>query len=707
MRHIYARPELHSRQSSSSRRRLSREFSSHSPSASRRTGGRARKASIDSVQSQAVSIGGESVGGEDEGGMQWEDPQRGSAPLRRSDSAMSSRSSIGFGRRRQLPQRAGSYREQHRYDGDEMDDDRNAPISPSRSKGLLGSLMSSFRGGDDEAAADEDGGASWRRRPGLGRRISTSSQASRGSRRSRDAGDRIDGSDGDDSDGYGLNDDDEDDDDDDGARLSDGRSASSSDDGGPGGRGGLLPSAFGTLGGSIDPVFGDSRFTTEHIPEDELDAELMGRRADEIGGGGSFSAFSNGYPVDHGADGGDLEALLPNGADGSGPAAAAGVSAAAAAAKAREDLSYLDKSSRSRQQIFLVEEDMLIRFTGYKAVFARKLVFWIVSVLSLGVIYLLGRWLPRTKLRWICREAAFEEADLIMVENQWGDLVKAQLETVPFARPLAAVFPDKVTRDAPATMQEFQAYLATAKSRIGSSASSLRKGASASTSVANSVLFPSAAAPAVATTDLTPLSNVESEQLMDLSVLDYRYTRFALYPPTGRFRMVKDWRDPAWQSTAAVSGGVSWDAEKDRKTLFGPNMIEIAAKSTWSLLVDEVLHPFYMFQIVSIILWSFDNYYYYAFCIALISITSILTTLLETRATIARMREMSRFTCQVRVLREGQWLQTDSSELIPGDVYDVAESGLLLFPADSVLLTGDAIVNESESSHSVNANGNC
>ena len=102
-----------------------------------------------------------------------------------------------------------------------------------------------------------------------------------------------------------------------------------------------------------------------------------------------------------------------------------------------------------------------------------------------------------------------------------------------------------------------------------------------------------------------------------------------------------------------------------------------------------------MFQIVSIILWSFDDYYYYAACIALISAASIITTLLETRRTIKRMREMSRFTCAVRVLREGQWAVRDSADLVPGDVYDVAESGLLLFPADSVLLSGDAIVNES------------
>jgi len=61
-----------------------------------------------------------------------------------------------------------------------------------------------------------------------------------------------------------------------------------------------------------------------------------------------------------------------------------------------------------------------------------------------------------------------------------------------------------------------------------------------------------------------------------------------------------------------------------------------------------------VFQIASIVLWSIDDYYYYAFAIALISVTSILSTLIETKRTIERMREMSRFHCDVRVLADGE-----------------------------------------------------
>src|ERR1700722_15165418 len=67
----------------------------------------------------------------------------------------------------------------------------------------------------------------------------------------------------------------------------------------------------------------------------------------------------------------------------------------------------------------------------------------------------------------------------------------------------------------------------------------------------------------------------------------------------------------------------------------------------------KAFHPFYVFQIASLILWSLDEYYYYATAIFIISAVSITTTVVETRSTMKRLREISRFECDVRVLRNG------------------------------------------------------
>ena len=54
--------------------------------------------------------------------------------------------------------------------------------------------------------------------------------------------------------------------------------------------------------------------------------------------------------------------------------------------------------------------------------------------------------------------------------------------------------------------------------------------------------------------------------------------------------------------------------------------------------LTQVLHPFYIFQIASLVLWSLDSYYYYAVCIFTMSVASITATLIETRAVSWRIR---------------------------------------------------------------------
>ncbi|GAC97982.1 hypothetical protein PHSY_005570 [Pseudozyma hubeiensis SY62] len=637
MRHEMARPELGRRTSRSSRRRISLE--GRSPRRTRKLS----SASAQSEQSEAVTISSERSVSPD------------SVAGRRKPASQRSGSTYHFGRRKRVPEDADL-------------------TGSSQPKGMLGSILASIRG--DRADDDNDDARSRRSssRPLLSRRrssgsvISTRTGRSDAGRDDEDEDEDYDNSRGWSDDDYGFDDEDDDDD-----------SYHSSDDDASN-RNGILPSAFGTLSGAVDPVFGDTRFSTDHPPEDDLDAELAGRDLEE--------GEANGF----GRSEGDLGAS----------AQSRGRTAASSSAQAKEEMSYLDKASRSRQQVYLTEEDTLIRFTGYKTLVGNQIIYSIVCCLTLGIVYLIGRWLPRFRLRYVCKEVEFEKAEFVMIENQWGDLHKERCTTIPFARPLATVFPHS-SREPPATQAEAQSMpTMNLPPELVSKSSAPSKNTSAKSSIvnggtpSNGVNGTSHGADTSTTTGgLAMLSGVQTEQLMDLTFFDHRYTRYALHPPSGRLRMIKDWRDPLWTSLAAINNGISFDAEKDRTTVFGKNAIEIQAKSTWQLLVDEVLHPFYMFQIVSIILWSFDNYYYYAFCIAVISLVSIFTTLLETRQTVNRMREMSRFSCDVRVLREGKWQVLDSNDLVPGDVYDVAEPGLLLFPADSVLLSGDAIVNES------------
>ncbi|KAK0529884.1 hypothetical protein OC834_003507 [Tilletia horrida] len=462
-----------------------------------------------------------------------------------------------------------------------------------------------------------------------------------------------------------------------------------------------------SLPGESGSIYSESRIGIEDESEDELDDELedeldIGEDEADItdlpGEDGAFEIEAG--PSETGVaertealariDGGDAE-MAP-------------------VARLKFDPTYLDKNSTSRQQVYLSDEDALVRFTGYIEATSKRLLYLCACFLSLGIVYLLARWLPRLRLKWVCNEISFSEAEFVLVENEYGDLHVEKLGSVPFERPMSTVFPPSSIEPA-ATQAEFQAQVSSSGSTVRSIDVS-RTGSVRSAPFGSAPLAPSATGQGIAFPNgdhvapngkpsgtaalIDPTSAAQSAKpFTSITFFDYRYTRFILHPPSGRLRMMKDWRDPNWTSVADVASGVSFEDEQARSTLFGSNSVDIAARSTWNLLVDEVLHPFYMFQIVSIILWSFDDYYYYAFCILIISAVSITTTLIETKQTVSRMREMSRFECEVRVWRGGAWTMMSSEKLVPGDIYDVAESGLLLFPADSVLLSGDAIVNES------------
>ncbi|KAK2521574.1 hypothetical protein Q9233_010818 [Columba guinea] len=122
---------------------------------------------------------------------------------------------------------------------------------------------------------------------------------------------------------------------------------------------------------------------------------------------------------------------------------------------------------------------------------------------------------------------------------------------------------------------------------------------------------------------------------------------------------------------------------KVRTKIYGPNLIEVPVKSYARLLVEEVLNPFYIFQVFSIVLWVCDAYYYYAACIFLISTISLGLSLYETRKQSATLQNMAKMSVGVRVRRpEG------------GDCISLPTDGTLV-PCDAALLTGECMVNES------------
>lgn len=132
----------------------------------------------------------------------------------------------------------------------------------------------------------------------------------------------------------------------------------------------------------------------------------------------------------------------------------------------------------------------------------------------------------------------------------------------------------------------------------------------------------------------------------------------------------------------------------DTLSKFGKNDTEIPPKTSWQIFMDEILSPFYLFQLFSVTLWYVEDYYYYSTVIAGTSILSIAVALTEAKSNYSKLREMSYFETKVNVYRgiksklrskdnnnlqcdeniEQQKIEISSHDLVPGDIIEVPEN---------------------------------
>ncbi|KAH3667741.1 hypothetical protein WICMUC_005273 [Wickerhamomyces mucosus] len=299
------------------------------------------------------------------------------------------------------------------------------------------------------------------------------------------------------------------------------------------------------------------------------------------------------------------------------------------------------------QRFYIAEEDLVLGIAGYKTSRSRLYLYYLISFFTVGLFYLFMRWFPKYRLSFYGIRTPLAKSDWVVIETEYGELSVIDVNRQWFNRPLSSVM------NVP-HLHEF-----------------MRRNSN----------------PEFDDINVNP-------NIPILISFGYRYFKLYFNPVEDIFKTNTNWVDRVnWIEN--VREGLSKDAHEDRILVFNENSLELKEKTSGEILLDEVLHPFYVFQIFSIILWAFDEYYYYAICIFAISFISIINTLLETKATMKRLRELSRFDCKVRVWRNGFWKETDSYDLVPGDIYEISDPSLTSFPCDSVLLSGDCIVNES------------
>lgn len=134
------------------------------------------------------------------------------------------------------------------------------------------------------------------------------------------------------------------------------------------------------------------------------------------------------------------------------------------------------------------------------------------------------------------------------------------------------------------------------------------------------------------------------------------------------------------------------DEIAEKQDLYGMCQMDVQVKSIPDLLVDEILHPFVMFQLFGVVLWMIDGFRYYATAVIILTIISVATSLHDTRKNLKSIRKMALYEIPVKVFRRQEQL-ISSKDLVPGDLIEIPEDAKM--PCDVVLIGGSCVMDEA------------
>ncbi|XP_068772417.1 polyamine-transporting ATPase 13A2 isoform X4 [Struthio camelus] len=296
--------------------------------------------------------------------------------------------------------------------------------------------------------------------------------------------------------------------------------------------------------------------------------------------------------------------------------------------------------------------------TGYQTRTWRVLLCHAFSVLTAGLLLLVFHWRPSLEVQAKCKPCALGQADWVIIRDRFGQCFTRRVRTEALGDG------SSLEHHPGAKLEDRRTSIAIGMSDEEESRDTIRLHEKEEKNTLRYYLFEG----------LRYVWIERRQAYCKVSVLDEGWTCLDLH---------------------LSQAGLDQQDHSTRRKIYGPNLIEVPVKSYPRLLVEEVLNPFYIFQVFSIVLWVCDAYYYYAACIFLISTISLGLSLYETRKQSTTLQNMAKMSVGVRVRRpSGEEAVVSSADLVPGDCISLPSEGMLV-PCDAALLTGECMVNES------------
>eukprot|EP00933_Yihiella_yeosuensis_P005411 TRINITY_DN10991_c0_g1_i1.p1 TRINITY_DN10991_c0_g1~~TRINITY_DN10991_c0_g1_i1.p1 ORF type:complete len:1210 (+),score=234.21 TRINITY_DN10991_c0_g1_i1:50-3679(+) len=201
---------------------------------------------------------------------------------------------------------------------------------------------------------------------------------------------------------------------------------------------------------------------------------------------------------------------------------------------------------------------------------------------------------------------------------------------------------------------------------------------------------------------LVPGSSHQSEQAQLVPLLrqdsevslSYLKKKFIFDQETRRFERLRfDIESPL--KRYFDSQGLSGKQVEEATKRYGQNVYDIPLPTFSELFKEAAVAPFFVFQLVCVLLWLMDEYWYYALLTLFMLIMLEAQMVQKRRGDLSELRAMRIPPRPMQVFRDGSWKMVQSHDLLPGDIIGISRKAEASFPCDALLLQGNVLVNEA------------
>lgn len=201
---------------------------------------------------------------------------------------------------------------------------------------------------------------------------------------------------------------------------------------------------------------------------------------------------------------------------------------------------------------------------------------------------------------------------------------------------------------------------------------------------------------------VVPLPHLGKEELVKIDrslggaiYFEFHRRKYIFDSKSNRFEKVRCRVDHKVEHYVGWRGLPSMKLFEQLKDLYGPNQFKMASPSFGELYVAQLTSPFTVFQIFSTILWLLDEYWKYSLFNLFMILTFEATTVFSRMKSLGTLKAMGNEARHIFVYREGNWIETSTEELVPGDLFSLVTTHGDIVPCDALLIRGSAVLNEA------------